>query len=205
MGSAVLLSSLWIMSTSHHALKVFLENTFTNQISQDNSTWLTIAVFMSLSTILGCINTGLTIRNGKGIQVWKPKLWLQFLMCITLGFPKLILISFALCYAPYLYVGLMVLEYALILCHQKVFFNAFNGKCSKGFVTNRLGATLTDLGALLTQDVLLGPDQRLLKPFFDILKNRGEGTSQSYYIEAVYLLTLRGPLAAVFQNIKKWF
>ena len=43
----------------------------------------------------------------------------------------------------------------------------------------RVGATLTDLGAQLTQDVLLGPDQRLLKPFFDILKNRGEGTSQS--------------------------
>ena len=69
----------------------------------------------------------------------------------------------------------------------------------------RVGATLTDLSAQLTQDVLLGTDQRLLKPFFDILKNRGEGTSQSYYIEAVYLLTLRGPLAAVFQNIKKWF
>ena len=65
--------------------------------------------------------------------------------------------------------------------------------------------SLLDLPARLTQDVLLGPDQRLQKPFFDILKNRGEGTSQSYYIEAVYLLTLRGPLAAVFQNIKKWF
>ena len=62
---------------------------------------------------------------------------------------------------------------------------------------------LTDLATDLTQDVLLGTDQRLLKPFFDILKNRGEGTSQSYNIEAVYLLTLRGPLAAVFQNIKK--
>ena len=71
-----------------------------------------------------------------------------------------------------------------------------------------MGATLTDLGAQLTQAVLLGTegtDQRLLKPFFDILKNRGEGTSQSHYIKAVYLLTLRGPLAAVFQNIKKWF
>ena len=43
----------------------------------------------------------------------------------------------------------------------------------------RVGATLTDLSAQLTQDVLLGTDQRLLKPFFDILKNRGEGTSQS--------------------------
>ena len=68
-----------------------------------------------------------------------------------------------------------------------------------------MGATLTDLGAHLTQGVLLGTDQRLLKPFFDILKNRGEGTSQSYFIEAVYLLTLRGPLALVFQNMKKWF
>ena len=64
---------------------------------------------------------------------------------------------------------------------------------------------LTDLAADLTQGVLLGTDQRLLKPFFDILKNRGEGASQSYFIKAVYLLTLRGPLAAVFQNIKKWF
>ena len=44
---------------------------------------------------------------------------------------------------------------------------------------NWVGATLTDLGAQLTQDVLVDPDQRLLKPFFDILKNRGEGTSQS--------------------------
>ena len=47
------------------------------------------------------------------------------------------------------------------------------------YISIRVGATLTDLGAQLTQDVLLGPDQRLLKPFFDILKNRGEGTSQS--------------------------
>ena len=62
-----------------------------------------------------------------------------------------------------------------------------------------------DLNAHLTQDVLLATDQRLLKPFFDIQKNKGEATSQSYFIEAVYLLTLRGPLAAVFQNIKKWF
>ena len=36
----------------------------------------------------------------------------------------------------------------------------------------RVGATLTDLSAQLTQDVLLGTDQRLLKPFFDILKKR---------------------------------
>ena len=46
-------------------------------------------------------------------------------------------------------------------------------------VYRRVGATLTDLGAQLTQGVLLGTDQRLLKPFFDILKNRGEGTSQN--------------------------
>ena len=68
-----------------------------------------------------------------------------------------------------------------------------------------MGATLTDLGAHLTLGVLLGTDQRLLKPFFDILKNRGDAASQSYFIEAVYLLTLRSRLASVFPNIKKWF
>ena len=49
---------------------------------------------------------------------------------------------------------------------------------------------LTDLAAYLTQVVLLSSEQRLLKPFFDIWKNQGEATSQSYFIEAVYLLTL---------------
>ena len=43
----------------------------------------------------------------------------------------------------------------------------------------RVITILTDLAADLTQDVLLGTDQRLLKPFFDIPKNRGEATSQS--------------------------
>ena len=43
----------------------------------------------------------------------------------------------------------------------------------------RVIKVLTDLAADLTQDVLLGTDQRLLKPFFDILKNRGEGISQN--------------------------
>ena len=43
----------------------------------------------------------------------------------------------------------------------------------------RVIKVLTDLAADLTQDVLLGTDQRLLKPFFDIPKNRGEATSQS--------------------------
>ena len=38
----------------------------------------------------------------------------------------------------------------------------------------RVDAILTDLVADLTQDVLLGPDQRLLKPFLDIRKNRGD-------------------------------
>ena len=47
------------------------------------------------------------------------------------------------------------------------------------FLFIRVGATLTDLGAQLTQDVLLGTDQRLLKPFFDILKNGDEATPQS--------------------------
>ena len=73
------------------------------------------------------------------------------------------------------------------------------------YVVIRVGATLTDLGAHLTQGVLLGTDQRLLKPFFDILKNRGEATSQSYFIEAVYLLTLRGRLILVSPNFEKWF
>ena len=54
-----------------------------------------------------------------------------------------------------------------------------------------------DLNAHLTQDVLLATDQRLLKPFFDIQKNKGEATSQSHFIEAVYLLTLRGRLTSV--------
>ena len=72
-------------------------------------------------------------------------------------------------------------------------------------LSSRVITVLTDLAADLTQGVLLGTDQRLLKPFFDILKNRGEATSQSYFIGAVYLLTLRGRLASVFQNIKKWF
>ena len=50
---------------------------------------------------------------------------------------------------------------------------------AKYFVCIRVITILTDLAADLTQDVLLGTDQRLLKPFFDIPKNRGEATSQS--------------------------
>ena len=46
-------------------------------------------------------------------------------------------------------------------------------------MVTRVIKVLTDLAADLTQDVLLGTDQRLLKPFFDIPKNRGEATSQS--------------------------
>ena len=71
----------------------------------------------------------------------------------------------------------------------------------------RVIKVLTDLAADLTQNILLGTksNQRLLKPFFDIPKNRGEATFLSYFIEAVYLLTLRGRLASVFRNIKKWF
>ena len=64
---------------------------------------------------------------------------------------------------------------------------------------------LTDLAAHLTQDVLLATDQRLLKPIFDTQKNRGEASSQSYFIEAVYLLTLRGRLILVSPNFEKWF
>ena len=64
---------------------------------------------------------------------------------------------------------------------------------------------LTDLAAHLTQDVLLATDQRLLKPIFDIQKNRGKATSQSYFTEAVYLLTLRGHLTLVSPNFEKWF
>ena len=73
------------------------------------------------------------------------------------------------------------------------------------YMYSRVINILTDLAAYLTQDVLLGTDQCYLKPFFDIRKNRGEATSQSYFIEAVYLLTLRSRLASVFPNIKKWF
>ena len=61
---------------------------------------------------------------------------------------------------------------------------------------------LTDLAAHLTQVVLLSTEQRLLKPFFDIWKNRGEATSQSYFIEAVYLLALRGRLALISEYQK---
>ena len=69
----------------------------------------------------------------------------------------------------------------------------------------RVITVLTDLGAHLTQDLLLATDQRLWKPFFDIQKNQGKATSQSYFIEIVYLLTLRDLLSSVFPNIKKWF
>ena len=76
---------------------------------------------------------------------------------------------------------------------------------SKYILCTRVVKFHTILAVDVTQNILLGTDQRLLKPFFDIPKNRGEATFLSYFIEAVYLLTLRGRLASVFRNIKKWF
>ena len=127
-GSAVMMSSLWIMSNNHYALKRFLQNAFTNQISNNPNAWMTVAIFMALTTITGCINNALTIRNGKGSSIFKPAFWLQFLMGTTLGFPKLLLISFSVCYAPFTFVIFMAFEYGMILGHQKLFFNAFNGE-----------------------------------------------------------------------------
>ena len=45
---------------------------------------------------------------------------------------------------------------------------------------------LTDLAADLTQDVLLGTDQRLLKPFFDLRTQFFKTAPQSYFINGLH-------------------
>ena len=122
--SAVLLTSLWLMSYTHPALRTFLEDTLMNQFSNH---YMTIAILMSLKSTLSCLSAVIGLQNAKRLPL-SPKLFglvLQFLMVIVLFFPKLMLMSISLAYIPYVYPALMIVEYLMIICYHKVFFGNF--------------------------------------------------------------------------------
>ena len=122
--SAVLMTILWLMSYTHPALRTFLEDTLTNQFS---NAYMTIIILMSLKTTLGCICAVVGNRNAKRLPLSQGLfgLIIQLLMVVVLFFPKLMLISIALAYVPYIYPGLMVVEYLMIISYNRVFFGSF--------------------------------------------------------------------------------
>ena len=133
--SAVLMSSLWIMSYTHEALRLFLSDTLSNLFSDF---YIIIVILMSLKTTMGCVSSALNIRNAKRLPL-TPKFFgflLQYLMAISLFFPKLMLMSVALAYTPYAYPGMMVLEYLIIVSYQKIFFGSFGRKYSSKYLNS---------------------------------------------------------------------
>ena len=59
----------------------------------------------------------------------------QYLVVILLFFPKLVLVSIALLYVPYLYPIGMVLEWLMVLFYNKAMYGNFNGFDNGNLIT----------------------------------------------------------------------
>ena len=132
--SAVVFVSLWILSNSHVALRRFLKETLASQLTA-NYKW--IVVLVTLNITMSCLSAVINTRNARRLPLTPSKMEMvyQYLVVTLLFFPKLVLVSIALLYVPYLYPIGMVLEWFMVLIYNKAMYGNFNGFDNGNLIT----------------------------------------------------------------------